>query len=104
MQSDGGFGYFPGRNQQIAIDTAEMSGEDALVLENLVNSARFFEQPEALRTPGAADYRSYSITVRDGDRSHTISVSDPVHDPAIQALIDYLGSRHHDTGGAASPS
>jgi hypothetical protein len=60
-------------------------------LERLLQQARFFDLPARLPTRhGSADYQSYEITVEDKGREHTVVASDPVHDPALQALITRL--------------
>jgi hypothetical protein len=37
--------------------------------------------------PGAADYQHYTITIEEGGRSHSVRVSFPVKDEAIQNLV-----------------
>ena len=61
-------------------------------VEGLVVGADFFSRPEAAgaATPGAADLRRYTITVEDNGRSRTLELTDPVDDPALNALIDSL--------------
>ena len=57
----------------------------------MLEDAHFFDLPARLPvTPGSADYQSYKITVADAGRVHTVVASDPVHDPALQALITRL--------------
>lgn len=93
LQSDGGFGYFPGLNEPVIIDTAQLPPKEAAGLENLIGAADFFDRPEQVGAPapGAADQRHYTITVEDDDgRSHTVEVTDPVEDAALMALIDSL--------------
>jgi hypothetical protein len=92
FQVDGGLAYFPGLNAPFSIDTADMESQQALQVESMINNARFFDQPSHVGTPapGAADYRTYTITVKDGQRSHLVQVSDPVGNTALQELIDYF--------------
>jgi hypothetical protein len=92
FQSDGGFGYFPGLNRPVTVDTSELPGDDAARIEGLVRAAGFFERPAESRAApaGAADHRTYTISVDDGARSHTVTVSDPVEDPGLDALIGHL--------------
>ena len=98
FQSDGGIAYFPGLNKPIDVDTASLPPQSAAELERLVGAARFFTQPArvGVANPGAADYRTYTISVEDSGRSHTIQVIEPIQDPSLQALIDRL--RTFNTG------
>ena len=93
LQSEGGFGYFPGLDEPVIVDTADLPSDEAAGLESLVAAADFFDKPERIGAPppGAADLRRYTITVEDGDgRSHTVEVTDPVEDLALLALIDSM--------------
>jgi hypothetical protein len=95
FQSDGGFGYFPGLSAPVMLDTSTLPPREAESIEALVERARFFELPAQVNAPapGAADYRTYTITVEDGGRAHTIKATEPLQDPQLQALIGYLASR-----------
>ena len=106
FQSEGGFGYFPGLDRPLTIDTSQLSPEKASTLEALVRAADFFGRPKTLGAAdlGAADHRSYTLTVEDGGRSHAIRVSDPVNDSAIQALVDYLRLEQRSDSGTAGSS
>lgn len=104
LQSEGGFGYFPGLNQPVLVDTADLSPDEAAGLERLVGASDFFSRPERVVPspapgPGAADQRRYSITVEDdGGRSHTVEVTEPVEDVALMALIDSLRAAGRSAG------
>jgi len=92
FQTDGGLGHFPGLNEPVSIDTAELPPEEAAHIEGLVGGADFFGRPEAagVPAPGAADLRRYTITVDASGRSRTLELTDPVEDTALNALIDSL--------------
>jgi hypothetical protein len=93
FQSDGGFGYFPGLDEPVIIDTADLPPEEAARFEGLIGAADFFGRPETIGSPspGAADVRHHTISVDDDHgRSHTVEVTEPVADAAIQALVDAL--------------
>jgi emfourin len=92
FQADGGLGYFPGLNRPITIDTDALAQDEAARVHGLVRAARFFERPGEVAAPGpgAADYRRYTISIEDGERSHSVVTTDPVADPSLQALIDHL--------------
>ena len=95
FESEGGFAHFPGLSRPVRIDTAELAPEEAEELKALVERARFFEQSPDVGAPppGAADLRSYTITVQDGDRTHTVRTSDALSDPALRDLVEHLRSR-----------
>lgn len=92
FESGGGFAHFPGLSRPVRIDTADLAPEQAEKLTGLVQRARFFEQPAEVGTPppGAADLRSYTITVEDGARTHTVQTSDALSDPALRDLVEHL--------------
>ncbi len=98
FQTEGGIAHFPGLSKPVTIDDAQLAQQDAAELHRLLGAARFFDLPAATRTRasaatparGAADYRQYTISVEDGDRRHTIRLADPIEDPDLQALVDYL--------------
>ena len=95
LQSDGGFGYFPGLDEPVIVDTTDLPPGEAASLERLIGAADFFDRPEQVGAPapgpGAADQRHYTITVEDDDgRSHTVEMTEPVEDAGLMALIDSL--------------
>jgi hypothetical protein len=93
--TEGGLAYFPGLSRPTVIDTASLPEADAAELARLLDQTDFFAQPALPRTlpKGAADYRQYTISVEDGKRRHTIRLIDPIEDPRLQALVDFLRSR-----------
>ena len=93
FHSDGGLGYFPGLDEPVTVDTADLAPKEAARLEGLIGAADFFARQETIGSPasGAADLRKYTITADDNHgRSHTVEVTEPVTDAALQALIDAL--------------
>ncbi len=92
LKISGGVAYFPGLSQPITIDSDALPQQEAEELKRLVDEANFFALPPAVNVPapGAADYRQYSITVDDEKRHHIIQATDPITDPHLQALLDYL--------------
>lgn len=89
VQQEGGFGYFPGLAGPVSVDTASLDPAEASELEGAVARADF--SPEAAvagaPSPGSADHRSYTITVVDGARTSSITVSDPIADPALAKIV-----------------
>lgn len=88
---EGGLAFFPGLSKPVLIDSDNLPVKDANELRRLIDNAHFFDIPPVAPVPkGAADYRRYTITVEDGPRRHTIQLSDPISNPHLQALLDYL--------------
>ena len=89
LKAEGGLAYLPGLQRPTTLDTAHLPAADARTLEDLVRRADFFALPPAVGhpRPGAADVRTFEITVRDGDRTHTVRAVEPIEDPALDALI-----------------
>ena len=88
---DGGFVYLPTRSEPVTIDTDDLSEEEAKELERLIEAAGFFELPETSSPPrGAADYLRYTISATTPEHSHTVHLTDPIEDPHLQALVEYL--------------
>jgi hypothetical protein len=98
LSRSGGLASFPGLAAPFTLDTSAMAPAEASALETLVRDARFAELPSRVGSApaGAADYRTYEITVEDGGRSHTACVVEPIADPALQALVSRL-ERHRRT-------
>jgi hypothetical protein len=88
----GGIAYIPALAAPVTIDTDTLPPEQARDLEQLVKGAAFFTLPEnvgALRS-GAADYQTYTITIHDQGRSHTIRVTDLGERPEVAGLVRAL--------------
>lgn len=90
FRTTGGLAYLPGLAAPVTFDTAELPAERRTKLERLVDEARFFDQPADALFARGADYQVQTITIRDGDRAHTVRVADPIADPGLAALVDSL--------------
>jgi hypothetical protein len=92
LKIEGGLAYFPGLSKPITIDSNALPPQEADKLKQLLDAAHFFDLPPVLNAPapGAADYRTYTITVDDDNKHHTVQMTDPVEDPNLQALLTYL--------------
>jgi hypothetical protein len=94
FKMDGGFVYVPARSEPVTIDTDDLPAEEANELERLIEAAGFFELPQNTPPPrGAADYLRYTISVTCPERSHTVQLTDPIEDPDLQALVEYLEAK-----------
>jgi hypothetical protein len=100
LQISGGFAAIPGLSKPIVVDTAALPREERDEIERLVAAARFFDLPAASGAPrpGAADVRTYTLTVEDAGRSHTIRRTDPIEEEALGEILDWL--EEHRRGGS----
>jgi len=91
-QMEGGFTSLPGLAAPMTIDSASLPPEQAGELERRVQAARFFALPALAGAParGAADHRTYTVTIEDGGRTHTVRASDPVEDAGLRDLLAYV--------------
>lgn len=95
FRADGGFAAIPGQRAPVRLDTAELPRGEGDKLEALVRAAGFFDLPASVATtaPGAADYRSYEITVEEDGRSHSVRIDEPVEDEGLSKLVRALRLR-----------
>jgi len=89
---EGGLAAFPGLSKPRQLNSADLPAADANRLSQLIDAAHFFDLPAESRSlpKGAADYQQYTITVEDGRRHRTVRLADPIDDPDLQALVEYL--------------
>src|SRR5947207_3277505 len=89
---NGGFAHLPGLSRPVMTDTAHIDPQVADQLESLVRASRFFDQPTRVDTTakGAADYLTYTITVEDGLRLHTLQITEPIIDASLERLVSVL--------------
>src|SRR3954467_1198561 len=97
LEMSGGFAPVPALNKPVNIDTAQIDPQVANQLESLVRESRFFSQSEQVGTlaKGAADHKTYTITVADGSRVHTVQLTDPITDANLGSLVSRLRSMSH---------
>lgn len=92
IETSGGFAPLPALSKPITIDTTTLDPQLARQLESLVQDAAFFDRPASVDTTakGAADYRTYIITIQDGPRIHTTRFTDPIRDLSLERLVSHL--------------
>src|SRR6187431_1672539 len=92
LEISGGFAPTPSLSVPYIVNTDEMESLRASEIETIVRDSHFFELPNRVETAprGAADYFVYAITIKDGDRVHTVVLTDPVSDPQLMRLIDLM--------------
>jgi hypothetical protein len=99
FEMDGGFAYLPALNRPVTTDTTMIDPQVAKQLEFFVRESRFFDQPTRVDTvtKGSADYLTYTITVQDGSRVHTVQMTDPITDANLERLVALLRLIAHPT-------
>ncbi len=95
---EGGIAYFPGLSRPVTIDSKQLNEQEAAELKGLVDAADFFNLPAKVGSParGAADYRQYNVTIEEGARRHTVHATEPIDDPDLRRLVEFLGSKAND--------
>lgn len=96
VETDGGFAAIPGLNRPFEIDASQLEPADAATLDDALTELGFYDRSTAsvAPSPGAADYRSYTITVSRGGQSHTARFAEPIPDPKTRQLVDRLLAWH----------
>ena len=91
FEKSGGFAFVPGLAKGVTIDTQTLAPQSGQRLTDLVQRANFFALPSSLPLPsGAADHHTYTLTVQDGSRQHTVILTDPISIADLSQLVDEL--------------
>jgi hypothetical protein len=90
FQVEGGVAAFPGLAKPVSIDCERLPPEATARLHDLVRQADFFALPRDSTAPTAPDARRYTIVVDDGTRCSTVTVSEPIANPALRDLVAEL--------------
>lgn len=87
---EGGLAAFPGLAQPLTIHCDALPPDENAHVRDLVRRADFFAMPAAGGRPGVADARVYTIAIDDGGRCRTVTVREPIANPALRDLVDTL--------------
>jgi hypothetical protein len=83
-----------GIKTSVMIDTEKLPSNEAAKLKRRIDDANFFNLPSIVSMPptSAADYYTYTISIEQGGRRHTVQTTDfaPVE---LHLLIDYFEER-----------
>jgi len=90
FQVEGGIAAFPGLAKPVSIDCERLPAAVTARLRDLVRQADFFALQSASTAPAAPDARRYTIAVDDGGRCGTVTVTEPIEDPALRDLVAEL--------------
>jgi hypothetical protein len=96
LTTEGGIANFPGLHRPVSFALNELPIEPQGELRQLIDAADFFNQPAEPLPPaaGAADYRTYTITVQTPERCHTVRLHDPIADERMRRLIQFVRGIH----------
>jgi len=92
LKTSGGIGYFPGLAKPVVADSDRLAPEVSDRLRELVEGASFFHLPPVVGTAprGAADLRTYALTVEDGRHVHGIAAVETALSAPLRALVDFV--------------
>jgi hypothetical protein len=90
FQVEGGIAAFPGLAKPVSIDCERLPPAATARLRDLMRQADFFALPRDSTAPTAPDARRYTIAVDDGTRCGTVTVTEPIADPALRDLVAEL--------------
>lgn len=90
FQTSGGFVSVPGLTAPLTLDLSALPEAERKELRQLVERTAFFELPARAVRPHSADARTYTITVEDEERTHTVTLSDPLPAGDLRVLVDRL--------------
>jgi hypothetical protein len=90
VEREGGFAYIPGLSGPTTVDTASLPADEAAALEAAVERTDFSAEAAlgAAPPPGSADHRTVTVTVEDDGSSRSVTVSEPIEDDRLRALVD----------------
>ncbi len=86
MERSGGFA---GMTLSAEIDTEQLDERERLALQELVKSADFCNLPAHIKGPNVGSDRfMYVISIEDGDKTHTVDVSEGGMPEELQPLVN----------------
>ena len=90
FHAEGGFAAFPGLAAPVTIHCDALPAAENARIHDLVRRADFFALPSQQKQSPMPDARSYTIAVDDDGRCKTVTVREPIADPALRDLVDTL--------------
>ncbi|HXR55753.1 MAG TPA: protealysin inhibitor emfourin [Casimicrobiaceae bacterium] len=90
FRSDGGLAAFPALAAPVTIHCDALPPAENARIHDLVRRADFFALPARPKESPMPDARTYTIAVDDGARCNTVTVREPIADPALRDLVATL--------------
>ena len=98
-------GGFMGRRIAGIVDTTSLSDDEAISLQEMVDTANFFALPEHLpAAAGGADQFSYKLFVDDGERRNLVEATDVSAPDELRPLLRRLTVLTRPRRGSSSSS
>jgi hypothetical protein len=84
-------GGFAGIKRTSVADTDDLTEAAAQKLMKLIEGAEFFALPETIVSKSLQPDRfEYTLTVEDGERTHTVTVGESSQPETLRALTEFL--------------
>jgi hypothetical protein len=93
FRMEGGFAALPGLAKPLTIECDTLPPDKQAQWRDLLRRADFFARPEDPKSPPHPDARTYTILVDDGANCRSITVHEPIRDPALRSLVEALRER-----------
>ena len=87
---DGGIAAFPGLAKPVSIDCDALPAAQTARWRTLVERAGIFGAPYEQHSAPSPDARAYTIAVDDGGACRTLTVTEPIANEALRALVTEL--------------
>ncbi len=87
FERTGGYANIP---VSTAVNTADLTVEEAENLEHMVDDTHFFELPEHLKNGIGADHMAYKLTVVTEEQQHTVQMTDASAPDDMRPLLRSL--------------
>ncbi len=87
LERSGGFANIP---LQVSVDTDALPPDQTIQLRQWIETAQFFDLPSDRVTPMQPDRFQYQITVEEGDRQHSITVSESAMPDHLKPLVQWF--------------
>ncbi len=102
FKPEGGFGFFPGLNKPLELNSEDLPEAEASHLKKLITEAQVFDLPsQPAATTRGADLKKYTIRVEDQDRQHWIQLADTEPNPRLHNLLTYLTQKQKESRSAS---
>lgn len=97
FKTEGGYGFFPGLNKSLEIDTDKLPKDEAENVTGFVDKIKIPDQL-AKKEQGnvGADMKTYTIEIENNNKRSKFSVSDDEGNSDVNNLLEYLKKKHKE--------
>lgn len=95
LKTDGGIVYFPALAKPRTLADGDLDEAERGTLAALIKAADFFNLPPDMTgaQPGAADHQSYTLSIEQDGKQHTVRFDDLTDDPQLMDLLGFIQSK-----------